>query len=144
MQYMPVNSSKRLFIFPCEAIRLLVKRVQDCCVSFKKEKRFSANKFLIEKYNPFIESIFKDFFNTYFLKHLLKTLNLYPDKQVISCDIAALVHNIFEESSSGQKYIHEELTLICDRKEFIENIVYSPCFLDFIRRHGFALHFLNT
>jgi hypothetical protein len=116
------------------------------------------------KFNALWSSIFKSFLNDVLLKGVPPSLHLYPANQVISCDVAALMQHCLtaapdttarQQSSSGapaaaagtQFFVsndsEKEISVLCEKKEFIEEVVESPCFLEFISRHGRALHYFS-
>mgnify|MGYP003386028173 FL=1 len=157
-------SNNKLLNIPLEnELDRLIKDYQKCCLMYQQEKHNNSkntpNKNSItSKFNFYMNSMFKSFLNGILLKNIPASLNLYPDKKVISCDVAGLMqHALGAEgdppASSGQSLNHNhnhqtlrsnggaEFALLCERKQFIEQVVESPCFADFLARHGFALHF---
>ena len=95
------------------------------------------------RFNDSITSIFKTFLNDLLLKKTSESLQLYPDKNVISCDVAALMQHALENAAEHARYGNEAVNVLCDRKYFIEDVVDSPCFVDFVIRHGRSLHIFD-
>jgi hypothetical protein len=146
-----VNSNRLLLIPPEKELHWLTKGFQKCYLLHRKEKNNTA------KFNFKVESILKSFLNGILLKYIPASLNLYSAQQVISCDVAGLMQRALEDEDedsdpSGHRHSHSSsqygttefaLELLCDRKQFIERVVESPSFVDFIARHGYSLHFFQ-
>lgn len=153
--YDSVNNNELLDIPHAKELDTLLKDFQKCCLQNKKETSYSSNTDHIIKLNFHIECIFKSFLNGILLKNIPGSLKLYPDKQVISCDVAGVIQralSIEENQSSpgpGSSSSHcqgrnEALTILFgERKKFIEQVIEAPTFADFLIRHGFALHFFQ-
>jgi hypothetical protein len=129
----------------------LIKSCQKCSLLYRKEQHKSTDTVLPTKYNLYIVSIFKSFLNGVLLKTIPASLHLYPDKKVISCDVAGLMQDVLgshdqdqaDSQSQSCGSTPEEFSLLCERKQFVEDVVDAPIFLDLITRHGVALHFFT-
>eukprot|EP00603_Paraphysomonas_imperforata_P012008 CAMPEP_0114450538 /NCGR_PEP_ID=MMETSP0104-20121206/513_1 /TAXON_ID=37642 ORGANISM="Paraphysomonas imperforata, Strain PA2" /NCGR_SAMPLE_ID=MMETSP0104 /ASSEMBLY_ACC=CAM_ASM_000202 /LENGTH=248 /DNA_ID=CAMNT_0001622685 /DNA_START=158 /DNA_END=904 /DNA_ORIENTATION=+ len=139
--YVSVSCHEALQISPKGEIRRLVQGYQKISVPSLDDTDTSITN--VETKNFHLASLFKSFMNGIWLKNIPASLTLYPDKQVVSCDIATLMHHTLHEATAMPSNAADEFAIISERKKFIENVVDSCMFLEFIARHGFALSFLQ-
>ena len=140
-----MSCNKLLRIPPKEELDRVVKGFQKYSTLHRKETSCAlpgSDKLITAKYNFHMTSIFKSFMNGVLLKHIPASLTLYSDKQVVSCDVAALMQYTLQCASPSSN-VADEFGIMCERKRFIENVVDSPSFLNFIARHGYALNYFH-
>lgn len=97
-------------------------------------------------YNHLVAEEFGKLTNDLFIGSLPSSLNHYPDMQIVSCNVKELFAGSVSLRDQSTYDVHlcgkdrsELASLYQDRMEFLEALVDSPAFLDFLNRNGAAL-----
>jgi hypothetical protein len=140
--YFSVSCSRLLRVPPQEELHELITTYQYHSSMYRQEKCCPDTEADIMQYNFYVSSMFKSFLNGSLMKHIPSSLKLYPDKDVVSCDVAALMQQTLHEVSASSQNL-DDYSIMCERKQFVEKVVDSPSFVDLIVRHGYALCYLR-
>ena len=98
--------------------------------------------------NYYIERELKSFINSMILGGVPSSLAHYPQYRIVSCDVKCVMKNCMKSDYFDLPLVGKDRADLTfadrDRIDFLDSVVQSPSFTNFLFRHGVALDCVNS